>query len=289
MDCFSKMCCAAQGAADQAGEVISSAAADAYGKAKGAADGFALAKLKEAMEGSKVQEWEGPDVWFEIKEVELGEGVGAETSLLISTTSGKEFRQTSLLNFSLKGVKMKVRVEIVGTAAQLAGMVTADGAKKAAEKIGNAESALEEKFGLPSLGIGAYVAGAAASAKEKLSNAAKASNSSGVETKASEFDLVVDLEKVLGVEEIKSKVTIVGSSSLSNSVAITKYIGNGDLQLYAEDAISKRVTTIITDWQNKTVEKAKTEVAEAVERAKGKAVELAAAADELAKAKGLKK
>lgn len=265
MDFFGKMCCAAQDAAGQAGEVISSAAADAHARAKGAADSFALAKLKEAMEGSKVQEWTGPDVWVEIKEVDLGEGVDA----------------ASLLNFSLKGVKVKTRIEIVGTAAQLAGMVTADGAKKAAETVGKAESALEEKFGLPSLGIGSYVAGAAAGAKEKLSTSA----SSGVETKASEFDLVVDLEKVLGVEEIKSSVKIVGSSS----DAITKYIGNGALQLYAEDAISKRVTSIITDWQNSTLEKAKTEVAEAGERAKAKAAELAAAADELAKAKGLKK
>merc|ERR1719277_1403886 len=135
------------------------------------------------MEGSKIQEWSGPDVWIEIKEVDLGGGVDVQ----------------SLLNFSLKGVKVKTTVEIVGTAAQLAGMVTAGGTEKAAEKVGAAEEALTERFGLPSLGIGSYVADAAAGAKAKLA----ASASSGVETKSADFDLDVDLEKVLGVEEVK--------------------------------------------------------------------------------------
>jgi len=267
MTFWGKMCCAAQEAAGSAGEVISSAAAGAYDKAKGAADSFALAQLKEAMEGSKVQEWSSPDVWIEIKEVDMGAGVDV----------------ASLLNFSLKGVKVKTQVEIVGTAAQLAGMVTAAGAAKAGEKVGAAEDVLKEKLGLPSLGIGSYVAEAAAGAREKLS----ASASSGVEKKASDFDLEVDLEKVLGVEEIKSTVKIVSSSSET----IAKYIGDGTLKLYAEDAISKRVTSIVTEWQNSTftADKAKAKAADAAEVAKGKAAELAAAAEELAKAKGLKK
>jgi len=262
-------CCVAEDVANKTGEVITGAAAEAYGKVKGAADSFALAKLKAAMEGSRVQEWEGPDVWVDIKEVDLGEGVDA----------------ASLLNFSLKGVRVKTGIEIVGTAAQLAGMVTAGGTAKAAEKVSAAEDALTEKVGLPSLGIGSYVAGAAAAAREKLA----ASASSGVETKASDFDLVVDLEKVFGVEEIKSKVTIVGSSS----DAITKYIGDSVLKVYAEDAISKRVTTIITDWQNSTftADKAKEKAAEtaeaASEMAKSKAAQLAVAANDAVK--GLKK
>jgi hypothetical protein len=204
-------------------------------------------------------------VWVEIKEVDLGEGVDA----------------ASLLNFSLNGVKVKTGVEIVGTAAQLAGMVTAAGTTKAAEKVSAAEDALKDTVGLPSLGIGSYVAGAASAASKALA----ASASSGVEKKASDFDLVVDLEKVLGVEEIKSTVKIVGSSS----DAITKYIGNTVLQAYAEDAISKRVTTIITDWQNSTftADKAKEKAAETAEMAKSKAAELAVAANDAVK--GLKK
>jgi hypothetical protein len=276
MDFFGKMCCAAQDAAGQAGEVITTAKAGAYDKAKTAADSFMLGKLKDAMEGSKVQEWVGPDVWVEIKQVDLGEGVDV----------------ASMLNFSLKGVKVKTQVEIVGTAAQLAGMVTAGGAKAAAEKVGAAEAALKEKLGLPSLGIGSYIADAAAGAKEKLATSA----SSGVETKATDFDLEVDLEKVLGVEAVKSKVKIVGASS----DAITKYIGDSVLQLYVEDAISRRVSSIVTDWQNATAkdatgkvaeaaDRAKETAAEAADKAKAKASELAATAEELAKAKGLKK
>lgn len=255
---FGKMCCAAQDAAGQAGEVITSAAAGAYDKAKAATDKFALAQLKTAMEGSKIQEWTGPDVWIEIKEVELGDGVDAQ----------------DLLHFSLKGVKVKTTVEIVGTAAQLAGMVTADGATKAAEKVGAAEEALKEKFGLPSLGVGSYVAGAAAGAKEKLA----ASATSGVERKAADFDLVADLQKVMGFEEIKSTVKIVGCSS----DAITKYIGNTALQAYAEDAISRRVTSIFTEWQNSTVAGAKDKVTEAARTATEKATEAAATATEKA-------
>lgn len=257
---FAKLCCAAQDAADQAGEVVTAAAAGAYDKAKAATDSFALGQLKTAMEGSKIQEWSGPDVWIEIKEVDLGDGVDVQ----------------SLLNFSLKGVKVKTTVEIVGTAAQLAGMVTAGGAAKAAEKVGAAEEALQERFGLPSLGIGSYVAGAAAGAREKLATSA----GSGVERKAADFDLEADLEKVLGVEEIKSTVKIVGSSS----DAITKYIGNTALQAYAEDAISRRVTSIVTEWQNSTVTGAKDRVTEAAHRATEKTAELATAAKE-----GLKK
>merc|ERR1719188_2438261 len=114
---------------------------------------FTLGNLKEALEGSRIQEWSEPDVFVEILEVDLGNGV-----------------EPSLLNFSLKDVKIKAKVEVIGTAAQLAGMVAAGGAKKAADKVSGAEAALEERFGLPALGIGLYVSDAASSAKAKLAS-----------------------------------------------------------------------------------------------------------------------
>jgi len=257
---FGKFCCAAQEAMDGATEVIGTTVGAARDAAKASVDQFTLKSLKGALEGSRVQEWEAPDVFIEVLQVDLGDGVDV----------------ASLLNFSLKGLKVKTRVEIVGTAAQLTGMVAAGGAKKAADKVGAAEAAVTDRLGLPSLGIGSYVADAAAAAKAKLASSA----SSGVETKSTEFDLEVDLEKVLGVTEVKASARVVGASS----DAISKYIANTSVQKYAEDAISRRVTAIVTDWQNSTLT---AEVAKA--KLGAKASELAAAADELAIAKGLKK
>lgn len=256
---FSAFCCAAEDAMNQAGEVITSKAGEAHAGLKAAVNSFTLDSLKEALEGSRVQEWDEPDVFIEIMQVDMGAGVEA----------------ASLLNFHLKEVKIKAKVDIIGTAAQLAGMVAAGGAAKAGAKVSGAEAALTEKFGLPALGIGQYVADAAAGAKTKLASSA----SSGTETKSADFDLVVDIEKVLGVEEVKTQAKIVGTSS----DALSKYIAQTSIQAYAEDAISRRVTAIVTDWQNSTLTADK-----AREKIGGKASELADAADQLAKDKGLK-
>lgn len=257
---LTKMCCAAQDVIGQAGEIITTTAGVARDAAKASADNFALANLKEALEGSRVQEWNAPDMFIEILQVDLGDGVEV----------------ASLLNFHLKGVRVKSKVEIVGTAAQLAGMAAAGGAKKVAEKVGVAEAALQTRLGLPTLGIGLSVAGAVSAAKASLASAA----SSGMETKSAEFDLEVDLEKVLGVEEVKTSAKILGTSS----DAVSKYLARTSLQACAEDAISRRVTSIVTDWQNSTltVDVAKAKIGE-------KAFDLVAAADELAKARGLKR
>merc|ERR1711920_606035 len=163
-----------------------------------------------------------------------------------------------------------------GTAAQMAGMAAAGGAKKVAEKVGMGEAALQTRLGLPTLGIGLSVAGTVSAAKASLASAA----SSGMETKSAEFDLEVDLEKVLGVEEVRTSAKILSTSS----DAVSKYLARTSLQAYAEDAISRRVTSIVTDWQNSTltVDVAKAKIGE-------KASDLVAAADELAKAKGLKR
>jgi len=107
----------------------------------------------------------------------------------------------------------------------------------------------------------AYVAGAASGTKAKLASSA----SSGVETRAT---------------EVRTTAKILGTSSDT----VSKYMAGTSLQAYAEDAIRRRVTSIVTDWQNSTL------TADAARaRIGGKASELAAAADELAKARGLRR
>merc|ERR1719210_373053 len=218
---------AAKDAASQGAGIIADAAEKGKAAVKGKANEIALSQLKAALEGTREKEWDAPDVYITILEIDLKDGVEA----------------TDLNIFSLKGIATKARVEIIGTAAQLAGMVAADGTKKAAEGLSGVEKAIAEKTGLPSLGIGSFVTKWTEDTKTGL--AAKAAE--GTETKAADFDLLVDLEKTVGVAEVIAKAKILDTSSES----IKKWMSNSIAQRYCEDAISRRVTNELTNLHKK--------------------------------------
>jgi len=213
----------AQNVASSGAEAITEAAVVAKEAAKGKADEFTLAQLKTLLEGSRQQEWEAPDVWVEILEVDLSHGLEV----------------CDINIFSLKGLHVKIRVDVTGTVPQLAGMLAASSAEKAMGKVGVGENLVAEKLGLRSLGLGAFAAKSAAKAKTGIAGMAAA----GSETKTADFDLKVVLEKTLGVAEVVAKVEILGSSS----DVLKKYLSDTTIQRYAEDALGKRVTSELTN------------------------------------------
>mmetsp|Transcript_92033 Transcript_92033/g.269270 ORF Transcript_92033/g.269270 Transcript_92033/m.269270 type:complete len:259 (+) Transcript_92033:57-833(+) len=253
---FTSICCAASEVAGKATEVLTDAADKASAAVKSKANEFTLMRLKAVLEGKVNQLWEAPDVSVTLLNVELKEGVGAQ----------------DILNFHIKGLTCTAKLDIAGTAAQLTGMTAAMGTTKVADKVSEGESALTEKLGLPNLGIGAFVAAGADAARQGLQSKA----SDGTETKSSNFKVSVDLEKTLGVREVKATVSILDSTS-----DIAKYMSNGTIQKYLEEAISREVTKQCTLWQDETVtyEKAKGTVVqkaeEIAEKAKDKAKEIA--------------
>merc|ERR1711933_55665 len=107
--------------------------------------------------------------------------------------------------------------------------------------------------------------------KNSLADSAK----SGQETKAVDFDFVLTLEKVLGVEEIKAIVNFTGSSLET----INRIMSAETCKTYVETTISHKVTTEVTKWQNDYVTGVKASVKGAAAAAGAKAAEAAATAD----------
>jgi len=235
----------AQIVASPAFEKITEAATKAKELAKGKANEFTLGQLKAGLEGSRQQEWEAPDVWVEILEVDMSHGLEA----------------CDINIFNLKGLHIKIKVDVIGTVPQLAGMMAASSAQKAMGKVDAGESLMTRKLGLPSLGIGAFAARNAAKAKASLAGKA----AGGTEIKSADFDLKVDLEKTLGVAEVVAKVEILSSSS----DALKKHLSDTTIQRYAEDALSKRITSDLTNLHKEYLT-----VAKASEALQGKATEL---------------
>jgi len=217
-DAAAKAAAEAQILASSGVEKVSEAAMTAKEMAKGKANEFTKEQLKTLLEGSRQQECEVPEVWVEILEVDMSHGWEASD---INITS-------------LKGLHIKSKIEVIGTVAQLAGMVAARGAESAMGKVDAGESLVTRKFGLPSLGIGAFAARNAAKAKTNLAGKA----ASGSEIKSAEFNMNVDLQKTFGVAEVVANVQILDSSS----DALKKYLSDTIIQRYAEDALSKRIT-----------------------------------------------
>jgi len=236
--------CSAKAAAISSAEVVVDAAEKAHTAAKSAANEFTLAQLKTALEGAREQEWEAPDVWVTILNVDLKEGLEAQ----------------DINVFSLKGLAVRARVEIIGTIAQLTGMLAADSAKKVMDKVSIGEKTVAKFVGLQSLGIGELAAQGAAATKSSLAGKA----AEGSETKSAEFDLKVDLVKTVGVASVNAKVQILDSSS----TAIKKYLSNALIQKYVEDALSRRVTHELTELHQQYIT-----IAKAREKIHGKAME----------------
>lgn len=221
------MCCSAKEYADKTHEVVTDAADKAHGKIKASANEFTLRQLKEALEGKVDQVHEAPDVFVTIVEVSMEQGVGL----------------TSLNCFHLKGLKCKAEIKVHGTAAQLAGMVAAQGAASVLGFLGMGEKKITDLFGFASTGLAEKAVATTEGAKASLHEA------SGGETKVlPPVDIILDLEKVLGVEEVTAKVVAVNSSHNT----INKIMSLESFQKYVEVAVSKRVTKDVTDWQNNT-------------------------------------
>jgi len=249
---FTAMCCKVTEAADAATEVITDTAAKTHDAIKAKANEFTLQRLKNGIEGKNQKIWEAPDIFVTFLNLEIQDGVGAQDPL----------------NFHLKGLSMTAKVEIVGTAPQLTGMAAAMGTAKVFDKVSAGESAVAEKIGLPNLGIGGFVARAADKARDGLKGAA----GDGTEVKGSDFHLLVDVQKTLGLEDVKATVKITDTDN-----PLAKYMSNGTLQKYFEEAISRNMTEHCTKWQNDSIEKTKESIAKKAEEVKAKATEAGSA------------
>lgn len=207
-------------AVTSAAELVAGAAETAHIAVKSAANEFTLTQLKAALEGTKEQAWEAPDIWVTIVQVDLKEGLGAQDINI----------------FSLKGLIVKARVEIIGTMRQLTAMMLANSAEKAMGKLGAGEKRgkLVQKI-----------------ANAKSNVAANAAN--GSITRSAEFDLNVDLVKTVGVAEVVANVQILDSSSK----AIKKYLSNAKFQKYAEEMLSRQMTCALTQFHQEYITFAK--------------------------------
>jgi len=191
-------------------------ASDKIDGARKAAGEHSLKQLKQSLEGSKAQMGTAPDVYVTILEVQFQDNLDVD-----------------IMNFKLSGLKCKVQLDVIGTAAQLAGMVAADTASKIADKAAGY------------LGMAASLVGQAQAFKDNLHATAK----DGSETKS----LVVDINLDLGVrkagEEVTTAVSIVGDA-LDH---VDKVIPVKTATLWVEQAIAKKVKEVITAWAKETV------------------------------------
>uniref|UniRef100_A0A7S4W2G3 Uncharacterized protein n=1 Tax=Alexandrium monilatum TaxID=311494 RepID=A0A7S4W2G3_9DINO len=170
-----------------------------------------LKQLQKALEGSKSRVHEKPDVDITIQKVEFQDGM-----------------EVDIFNFSLSGLKCRVRMDVVGTAAQLAAMVAADAAKGAMKKISKA------------IGMGESLA----QGMGGLRDAVHASAAEGTEVKSVEFDANLDLGVRKAGEEVSTAVSIVGDALDE----VDKIIPVKTAAKYVEKAIGDKVKEIITTW-----------------------------------------
>lgn len=241
---FHFLCCKAAEVSDKATELVTAGQEKLQAgqeKLKAAADEFTLGELKAAFVGQSTKVSEAPDVLVTVEDVALKEG-GAGLS--------------SMSSFSLKGLLCKVKLQVQGTPAQMAGMVAADYTGKLFELLAQGEKAVTGALGVAEVGVAERVSSKAAGAKASLAESAAA----GQEHKALSFDVVLDLVKVAGVEEVMAKVVAVTSSH----EAVNKVMSIGSVKKYVEVAVSRQVSQVMTEWQKKTFT-----LAEAKERGAG--------------------
>jgi len=219
------LCCKATEIGAQTEELVSTAKA----KVKSGINDFTQAKLSEGLVGPPTQ-WvhEGPDVYVMITDVQLKDGV--------------EF--TSLNAFVLRGVDCKLEVKIMGSKTQMAGMVAAQQAGKLFDFMSQGEKALTGALGVSSKGLAEKAAASSAGVAEDL----KGSAATGADAQVFEFEVVLDLEKVAGMEQVKATVISVNS----DTAAFNKVMSTDVVKVYIETAVSQRASRIVTDWQNQT-------------------------------------
>jgi len=205
-----------------------------------AAEDLTLIKLKEALEGAREQEHAAPDVYLTILEVNV---------------LHKGLRVADLATFSLEGLGCKARIEVTGTAAQLAGMITADAASWALAAIGAGETAVGGALGVTGFGLGEKASAAAIEAQSALAEKA----AEGCETKTVDFDVIVDLEKTYGQDAVVARARVEKSSVEAVDTVMSLSLVQG----YVEDMLSRRVTAFISSWWRENVP-ARDEVDDAV-------------------------
>jgi len=184
-----------------------------------------MTRLKEALEGVREQEHKAPDVFLTILEVHV---------------LHKGFRVADLSTFHLQGLRCKARLEVEGTVAQLAGMITADAATWVFAAASAGETAAAKALGVTRWGLGEKAAVSAASVQDTLAERA----AEGCEIKCVDFEFVVNLEKTFGQEAVVAKAQIIKSSLET----LNKVMSVSIVQMYIEDMFSRRVTAFITKW-----------------------------------------
>jgi len=99
-------------------------------------------------------------------------------------------------------------------------------------------------LGVAHIGLADRAAASTSGARDSLQESAVANQ----ETQVLLFDIVLDLEKVVGVEQVDAKVVSISSAA----EPINKAISMEMLKKYLETAASQRASRIVTDWQNQT-------------------------------------
>lgn len=211
--------CLAKGFAEQGTEFV----LDKAGEARAKAGKHSLKQLRQALEGSVARVHEKPDVDVTILRVDFQDGLDVD-----------------VFNFRLSGLKCRVRLEVAGSAGQLAAMVAADAAKGATKKVSKLLGGLGESL---AQGIG------------ELRDAVHSSVAEGEEVKSIEFDLNLDLGVRQAGEEVSAAVSIVGDALDQ----VDKIIPVKTATLYVEQAISDKVKEVISEWAKEQV-RAKTGV-----------------------------
>jgi hypothetical protein len=210
---FFTACCVAKDLGDKGHEIIT----DKLEETKASTGQYAMEQIKENLEGSSIQVTEAPDVFVTILKVTMQDDVDV----------------IDLLDFSLSGLRCRVKLEAKGTSAQLAGMLAT----------GAAEKMISKAAALPGLGFVSVAADKVAEVKASL----HASAASGAETKSVECDVDLDLGVRKGGDEVSAAVTI-----CSEYVGVVdKVIPVSKAVAYIEEAIREKIQAAVKKWAQK--------------------------------------
>jgi len=174
---LSLFCCKASEVSDKATELIASG----RDRVKAVADEFTLSQLRAAFIGHSTKVAEAPEVVVGVEDMVLTEGAGL----------------SSMSSFSIKGLLCKMNLEVQGTAAQMAGMAAAHQTGKLFDFLAQGEETLTGALVVSHAGVAEKAASKLRGARASLAESAAA----GQERRVRSFDAVLDLVKVVGVEE----------------------------------------------------------------------------------------
>lgn len=212
MDKLKSGLCTAQEYTEQGLEI----ATDKVNEARTKAGQHTLQQLRVALEGSVVRAHDKPDVDITILKVDFQDGLNVD-----------------IFNFSLSGLKCRVRMDAKGSAAEIAAMAAADAAKGAVKKVSKLTGGFGESL---AQGFGALRDSAHSGAADS-------------DVKSVEFDVNLDLGVRKAGEEVSTAVSIVGDALDE----VDKIIPIKTATQYVEKAIADKVKEIITTWAKEQV------------------------------------